>query len=186
MALKEAGLICLFVLFVFDVSAQHTLVLDKPGRIKRLHYDRGDSIMVKFHSGEKIKGMITDIDSGYFYFGSRKIAVEEVKKVYKERQLAASFAPFVFVGGLIYGTSYLFNGWVFGDGNPVKRKSFYYPTSGALAGGGLLKFLSYRRYRIGRCCTLKTLELGNLTRPAKKLPDEEDEKKPNKKRYKTY
>lgn len=162
----------LLCLLCGTAMGQHTLVLDKPGRIKRLHYNVGDPLYVKLQNGQKVEGMISKIDSGKIVINEYLIHVTEIDKVYKERPIFSIFSPFLFVGGLIYGGSYILNDFIFGNGRPFERRSFLYPTAGAVSSGLLMRFLAYRRYKIGRCCDVKTIDLGDFAKPAPKVKKE--------------
>ena len=175
MTLKSSLLLLFFALFSMSLCAQHILVLDKGGRIKRLRYRPGDTLLVKLHSGEKVRNMITRIDSGSFTLGARKISVEDVKKVYKRRYFFDKYWPYAIQGGLYYAGFYVLNTYLFGTGHPFTNPGFYIPTASLFVAAGIMNWLSHRRYRIGRCCNLKTLNLGNLEPPRKQFKHETDE-----------
>lgn len=157
-----------FFLMIYggEAVAQYTLVLDKPGRVKRLHYNSGDFIFVKLNNGEKVEGRIGKLDSARFVINERIIQVADIDKVYKERYMFSILGPFIFVGGFVYGGSYVLNDYTFGERRPFSRRSFIYPTVGLVSSGALMRFLAYRRYKIGRCCDVKTLDLGDFAKPA--------------------
>ena len=169
---SKTTVLLLLCLLCGTAFGQHTLVLDKPGRIKRLHYNAGDPLYVKLQNGQKVEGMISKIDSGKIVINEYLVHVTEIDKVYKERPLFSIFSPFFFVGGLIYGGSYLLNDVVFGDGRFLSRRSFWFPTASAVSSGLLMRFLAYRRYKIGRCCEVKTIHLGDFAKPPPKVKNE--------------
>lgn len=94
-----------FFLMIYggEAVAQYTLVLDKPGRVKRLHYNSGDFIFVKLNNGEKVEGRIGKLDSARFVINERIIQVADIDKVYKERPMFSILGPFIFLAALFTG-----------------------------------------------------------------------------------
>lgn len=122
-----------------------------------------------------MEGRIGKLDSGRFVVNERIIQVTQIDKVYKERPMFSILGPFIFVGGLIYGGSYILNDYIFGAGKPFDRRSFLYPTAGLITGGAIMRFLAYRRYKIGRCCDIKTIDLGDFAKPAPEVKSKREE-----------
>ena len=70
----------LLVLNVF-AFAQHTLVLDKPGKRKRIHYKNGDMIHLKLYNGMRFSGRIWAIQEGSIFVEQDQVLIKDIKAI---------------------------------------------------------------------------------------------------------
>ena len=143
-----------FILIVLSMSfgaayGQHSIGLDKKGKIKRLHFYAGDHIKIKLIDKEKVSGHIDAIYDSSFIIEGRKIKLTEVGMVYSTRPAMRFIGGALMVSGAFYFAidavnnvlNYEARGYVFSN-------SVWTPSAIAVGTGAILYHFSTRRTKV--------------------------------------
>lgn len=136
------------------------LVLDKPGRVKRIRFYVGDELIFKL-TGDKhlYKDIIEAVSDTSIRVRGAWVPVEEIKliKEYKEANLLKQAIYFLPRAGIIYFLADTFNP-VFTGGEVFVSRSGVIVGGSLIAGSLILRLFAKRTYRINNYRTLKILE----------------------------
>lgn len=133
----------------FSSNAQRSLGLDKPGKVKRIHFYEGGNIRVKLISKEKVAGHLDAIYDSSFVIEGRKILLSEIETVYTVRKPLRFLGGAFMVAGAFYFTldavnnlfNYAARGYVFSN-------SVWLPSAIAVGGGAIMYYFSIRRTKV--------------------------------------
>lgn len=152
----------LLLLLSFDSFCQHQkyLVLDKPGRVKRIRFYVGDEINFKL-KGENIKykDIITAITDSTIYIRGTHIKLSEIKSIIitSENGLLNSAIYTLPRAGAVYFIADTFNSWFSRDQIEISKSAIV--VGSALIGSSLiLRTFRKRTYRINNFRSLRVLE----------------------------
>jgi len=142
-------LLVLLILGIQPAFAQHSLGLDKKGKIKRLHFYAGSNIKIKMIDKERISGRIDAIYDSSFVIEGRKIELNQVDMVYSTRPAIRFIGGALMVSGAFYFTidavnnllNYEARGYVFSN-------SVWTPSAIAVGSGAILYYFSTRRTKV--------------------------------------
>ena len=131
------------------IFAQHSLGLDKKGKVKRLHFYAGSHIKIKMIDKEHISGRIDAIYDSSFVIHGRKIELDQVDMVYSKRPVLQFIGGALMVSGAFYFTidavnnilNYEARGYVFSN-------SVWAPSAIAVGSGAILYYFSTRRTKV--------------------------------------
>jgi hypothetical protein len=129
--------------------SQHTLGLDKSGKVKRIHYYAGDHLRIKLQDKEKVSGRLDAIFDSSFVIDGRKILLSEVSTVYSTRKTMRFFGGALLVSGTFYfGIDAINNILNYEARGYVFSNSVWLPSAIMVGTGGLLYILSVRRTKV--------------------------------------
>lgn len=156
-------LICLFLFVVIllpDVSAQKILLLEKPGTVKNLKFEKGDRfILMKKGDSKKLDGTITRLlDTSLVIDYQYNINFSEIKKVYKVRGLAGFMTEIGLKGGLGFFFIDLTNRTIQQEYpllNPLSLKI----TGGFLATALIFRLIRHKPHTLGPDWRLRIIDL---------------------------
>ncbi len=136
------------------------LVLDKPGRIKRMRFYVGDELKFKL-AGERhlYKDVIEAISDTNITIRGTWIPIREIAAVvqYKEGNLLKQAIYVLPRAGILYFLADTFNP-IFTGGEVSVSRSGVILSSSLIAGSLVLRLFTKRTYRINNYRTLKVLE----------------------------
>lgn len=150
----QLSLIKASVLFIFLVVstlglAQHTLGLDKSGKVKRIHFYEGTRIKIKLDTKEKVSGHIDAIYDSSFVIEGRVIKLKEVAMVYSARPAVSYLGGAFVAAGLFYfGVDLINNAFNYGARGYLISDGVLVPVSISVGTGLVLMYFGTRRTQV--------------------------------------
>lgn len=148
-AIATKLLLVILMIGTQPIFAQHSLGLDKKGKVKRLHFYAGSPIKVKMIDKEHISGRIDAIYDSSFVIEGRKIELNKVDVVYSKRPVLQFMGGALIVSGAFYFTidavNNIFN---YGTRGYVFSNSVWAPSAIAVGSGVILYYFSTRRTKV--------------------------------------
>jgi hypothetical protein len=144
-------LIFLFIAFIISspLHAQHSLGLDKRGKVKRIHFYAGDHIKIKLLSKEKIDGRIDAIYDSSFIISGRKIDLLDVDRVFSTRKGIRFLGGALIVSGAFFFSLDAINNILnYNARGYVISNSVWAPSAIAVGSGLILYYFSMRRTKV--------------------------------------
>lgn len=152
-------LLCFLSITCFGQGEKY-LVLDKPGRIKRLRYFVGDELIFKL-AGDKIvyKDMIEAVSDSAIKIRGTLVPIKDIDAVirYRESSLLKQAIYILPRAGILYFLADTFNP-IFYGGEVFVSRSGVIVGSSLIAGSFLLRLFKKKTYQINSYRTLKILE----------------------------
>ena len=141
--------ILLLLMSVQVAFSQHTLGLDKSGKVKRIHYYAGDHLKIKLLDKEKVSGRLDAIFDSSFVIDGRKILLSEVSTVYSTRKAMRFLGGALMVSGTFYfGIDAINNILNYNSRGYIVSNSVWLPSAIMVGTGGILYLLSVRRTKV--------------------------------------
>lgn len=153
----------IFIALLFSTGnlvAQKIVAFDKPGKVKRIRYYKGDHIKLNLNSGERIFGTIDQIMDSSFVVQGMVIGISEVNRVYNTQRLAGFkfFSKLFILGGAAYFPIVTVNRAINND-DPTFSKQAAIISGSMLATGIIFQLIANKSYKISENRPLKILDL---------------------------
>ena len=144
-----------------QIAAQKILILDKPGKIKRMRYNIGYPIQLKSISNQLVyDGILTNMYDSCVVVNGKEILFEDIETVYKSRRffpkasyitrtVGVGYVCLEFVNNLINSRK-LMDGQTLAFGGSLVATSY------------LFDWLKVRRFRVCKAWRLRIIELTGL------------------------
>lgn len=137
--------------FHFFALAQNTLVLDKPGKRKRIKYNSGDVIYLKLNDGSRFAGRISAIGAKSIFIDEEQLLISEIEKLYDpdKRKFHRSTAYKAFSAAAVAIVFSTANNVFNEEKGPVLDQAGTNVTLFFLAVGAIFLPMQSKKYKIG-------------------------------------
>lgn len=149
-------LIVVLISGAFNAVAQKILVLDKPGRVKRLRYFVGDKIQIITSDNSRISGEISVIGDSTITIEENKVVLSEISAVVKKRRFFSFTGTLLSTAGVFFGSIYLVNVAIDKD---TKLDENAYVLGGVLVSGVVLSLFKEKKFKVKDKGRLKILDV---------------------------
>lgn len=144
---------------IYEARSQKFLEYRKNRRYEKIRFYQGDLMQLKLTNGQKINGVIDQIQEKFFLLNGKKIFPDSVKIIIvtKKYSLLNTASKFLMTGGLAYFPMVTLNRSI-NDDRPVLSETAAVISGGMILGSLLAKYLTKRRFRVKAKRPLKIID----------------------------
>lgn len=137
--------VLVFVLFGLSLYAQNLLIVDHPGKSKRLRFRSGNTIHLIHGKHGLLSGEIISIRDSSLIVDHVSIGLNDIEGVIFNRRLVGTLSSFLKASGVAYIGLDIFNAAVNGD-KPIVSLYTLAPPLAVIGGGYLLGAFAQKKY----------------------------------------